>query len=346
MIRVFRGRDSMKVFRSIPQLWKSRRLRRIVAIIVAIGIIGANAMAYMQARAMTHFTDSKHRTLSPESLSAFQKIEVIFTGVRITRPENLTTPADVDLPFETFRFGGPTHDDCEAWYIPGDGKTLIIGFPGYVASKSSLLGAAVVMHEMGCDVMLVDFRGAGGSKGNQTTVGFTEAEDVADATDFAGRRWPGEREILYGQSMGGAAILRAIAQLHVSPQGVILESVYDRLLSTVNNRFHAMGLPAFPLARLLMFWGSVQMGYDAFDNNPSEYAEKANCPVLLMQGGKDPRVTDAEARNLYDHLAGPKVWDYYPAASHCEFLSRFPERWTASVKTFIASLPALPRRGP
>ena len=161
--------------------------------IIVVGIIAANGMAYMQARAMTHFTDAAHRTLSPEALSRFQKIKVMVTGVRIPRPENLTTPADADLPYQTFRFGGPTHEDCEAWYIPGPAKTLVIAFPGYAASKSSLLGQAGVIHDMGYGVMLVDFRGAGGSQGDQTTVGFTEAEDVAAATEFAARQFPANR---------------------------------------------------------------------------------------------------------------------------------------------------------
>ena len=36
---------------------------------------------------------------------------------------------------------------------------------------------------------------------------------------------------------------------------VVVESVFDRLLSTAENRFHSMGIPAFPMARLLIFWG-------------------------------------------------------------------------------------------
>jgi alpha-beta hydrolase superfamily lysophospholipase len=340
--------NARTLFWPILRPWKNRRVRRFAAAFVILGIVAANAMAYMQARAMTHFTVTNHRTLAPESLSAFQKLEVLFTGVRLPCPVNLITPADVHLRYQTFRFGGANSDDCEAWYIaapprslahpasdPVRHNALCIGFTGYVASKSSLLPAAKAFNGMRYDAMLVDFRGTGGSRGDQTTIGYDEADDVAAADQFARQKWPGEPIILYGQSMGGAAILRAVAELHLSPRGIILESVYDRLLATVENRFTAMHLPGFPLSQLLMFWGSVQMGHNAFDFNPVNFATNVRCPALLMQGGRDPRVTDAEAKNLFDHLAGLKQFAYFPAAGHCEFLDRDRQRWIAAVATFV-----------
>jgi alpha-beta hydrolase superfamily lysophospholipase len=123
-------------------------------------------------------------------------------------------------------------------------------YHAYVASKSSLLPAAQQFHQMGYAVEVVDFRGSGGSSGSSTTIGYFEAEDVvatvADARQNALTK--DEPLILFGQSMGAAAVIRAVGDLGVSPDAIILESPYDRLVSTANNRFHAMHLPAFPLA--------------------------------------------------------------------------------------------------
>ena len=308
-----------------------------LAAIIPVGV-GVNLIAYMQARAMTHFVVGGDRTRPPESLGFLRRIEIILVGVRVPRPINDETPSDVGLSFETFRFGGAAGDDCEAWYIRAkNSKGLCIAFHSYAASKSSLLQAAMAFHEMGYDVLLVDFRGSGGSRGNDTTIGYREAEDTAAAVDFAFHRWPRESQVLYGQSMGGAAILRAVAELHVQPSAVIIESSFDRMLSTVENRFHAMGLPAFPLAKLLVFWGGEQFGYSAFDLNPADYAKRVHCPVLMMQGGLDRRVTDAQARNLFDHLAGPKRFELFDNAGHCAFLETDPDRWNKAVAGFLAN---------
>ena len=107
--------------------------------------------------------------------------------------------------------------------------------------------------------------------------------------------------------MGGAAILRAVAQLRVNPDAVIIESTFDSLLSTAKNRFTTMGLPTFPFAQLLVFWGAIQEGYNGFALNPADYATHVRCPVLMFQGGNDPRVTNAQAENLFNHLAGKEA---------------------------------------
>ncbi|HEX4123306.1 MAG TPA: hypothetical protein VHY37_01165 [Tepidisphaeraceae bacterium] len=96
-------------------------------------------------------------------------------------------------------------------------------------------------------------------------------------------------------------------------------------------------MPTFPLSHLLIFWGSVEMGNNGFSLNPADFAEHVHCPVLLMQGGRDPRVTNAEAENLFAHLPGPKQYAYFPAPNHCEFLSEDRPHWMETVSTFIRS---------
>jgi alpha-beta hydrolase superfamily lysophospholipase len=320
-----------------------RKFRRGAAIVLSallvMMFIAVNAMAFMQARAMTHFIAGNERTLPPEHLTTLSKLKVLFTGVRIPRPLNDASPTDVGLVFETVRFGGSTGNECEAWYVQCDApKGICIQFHAYAASKSSLLPTARAFHDMGYDVLMIDFHGSGGSAGNDTTIGYTEAVDVVDAVALANKRWPSERQILYGQSMGGAAILRAVAQLNVNPSAVIIESTFDRLLSTVENRFDAMKFPSFPLARMLVFWGGIQEGYSGFKHNPDDYAQHVHCPVLMMQGSLDARVTDAQAQNLFDHLAGPKQFELFGNCGHCGFMSGDNTRWTKVTSAFLAGL--------
>ena len=126
-----------------------------------------------------------------------------------------------------------------------------------------------------------------------------------------------------------------VGELNVKPSAIIIESTFDRLLSTAENRFHVMGLPASPFAQLLVFWGGEQIGCDAFELNPADYAINVHCPALDFQAGRDVRVTYAQARNLYDHLAGPKEFEEFADADHCQFLREDPVRWTAEVGKFL-----------
>jgi pimeloyl-ACP methyl ester carboxylesterase len=99
-----------------------------------------------------------------------------------------------------------------------------------------------------------------------------------------------------------------------------------------------MGLPAFPLANLLVFWGGEQLAYSGLRLNPAEYAAQVHCPTLVFQGDLDRRVTTSQAKNVFDHLAGPKQFELFPNCGHCAFLAQDPKRWTSTVANFLSQV--------
>jgi len=285
---------------------------------------------------MMHFCSPGVRTREPEALTVLEKALVVAQGVKISRPTNSNTPTDFGLAFETVHFTGAHGLKIEAWRIrQAESKGTVILFHGYAGSKDSLLAAAKEFDAFGYETLLVDFFGSGGSEGNETSVGFYEADDVAGACSFVQVETPGRRVILYGVSMGAAAVLRAVHAHGIAPSGLILECPFDRLITTVQNRFTAMGLPAFPAAQLLLFWGGVQQGFDAFQFNPADYARDVRCPVLFMHGGKDARVHLAEAENIFRNFRGPTVFKKFPSASHQSYLSSNASEWRSSVNHFL-----------
>jgi len=180
--------------------------------------------------------------------------------------------------------------------------------------------------------------GIGGSTGNETTLGVYEADDVRRAVEHSRPRAETTPLILYGKSMGSAAVLRAIAVKGVDPDAVIVECPFDRLLSTVANRFSAMGLPVFPFAHMLVFWGGVQHGMNGFTHNPVEYAASVRSPALLMHGSRDPRVSVAEVDSIFEKLAGEKQLVLFPQAGHESYLAVDAVRWNEAVDDFLESV--------
>jgi uncharacterized protein len=148
-------------------------------------------------------------------------------------------------------------------YCPGTTNApVVILFRGYGGDKSGTISEARAFLEMGLAVLLVDFRGSGASSESYTTVGFIEAEDVAASVGYARQQLHHSKVILYGQSMGAAAVLRAIDACGVRPDAVIAEAVFESMLHTVQHRFEAMGVPSLPSAELLVFWGGMQNGLE------------------------------------------------------------------------------------
>ncbi len=212
---------------------------------------------------------------------------------------------------------------------------MVILFHGYSAEKTSLSGEARAFLDLGASVLLVDFRGSGGSSESYTTVGVHEAEDVAAAVRYARGKLSHDNVFLFGRSMGAAAILRAVHAHAIQPDGVILEAVFDTLLNTVRHRFRAMKVPAFPSAELLVFWGGRQWGFDGFEHNPSAYAASVRCPVLLMHGARDPRVRLTEARRVFEAIPGTKEFVTFEQSGHESYLSNNASQWRTAVERFI-----------
>ena len=107
------------------------------------------------------------------------------------------------------------------------------------------------------------------------------------------------------------------------------------MLETVQARFSSMKVPGFPMANLLVFWGGVQNGFNAFKHNPSTYAKSITCPVLLLFGEKDDRVAMKEIRCIFKNLKGIKKLSTFPLAGHENYLNNYNDKWQDDIKTFI-----------
>lgn len=313
---------------------KKRKFHLIALCILCF--IAVNFLAYMQAYKMIHYSSAGVRTEKPENLGLGQKILVLFTGVNIPKPVNATTPADLGLQFKTLTYSTDGGLKLSAWYVPrAHPKAMVILFHGHAASKSQLLPEARAFFDQGYDLFLVDFRGSGDSEGTKTTLGYEEAGDVKASIGYVRGHWPGEKIILYGNSMGSVAILHAFSKYSLSVDCVLLGCPFDSLFHTVQNRFSIMGLPSFPLAHLLAFWGSLQMGYNAFAFKPSEDAKSVHCPALLLYGAKDRNVLPAESELIFKNLGGIKASEVFLNCGHESFLKRDPDQWKKAVFEFL-----------
>ena len=103
-----------------------------------------------------------------------------------------------------------------------------------------------------------------------------------------------------------------------------------------------MGVPAFPSAPLLVFWGSVQLRFNGFRHNPVDYAKNVRVATLLMQGDRDDRVSMAEAQEIFGALTGTKRLQVFRGAGHASLVKADPSLWKASVQQLLDPLTQRP----
>lgn len=313
------------------QQMKRRKLAKRILWAIAIIFVLMNAIAYFHAYKFTHFSyDNVVKTEEPGKLSTINKIKTLFFGIDNPRPVNKRTPIQ---KFETLKL--QSNKAIECWSIKIDSaKGTVILFHGYGAQKSSLLDKSDEFIKQGYNTLLVDFMGSGGSEGNQTTIGFKEAEEVKTTFDYLTQN--GEGKIyLFGTSLGAVAILKAINDYQLNPQGIIIECPFGSMYQTTCARFHSMKIPSFPMAALLDFWGGVQNDFWVFGHNPTAYAKSVRCPTLLLYGENDEKVSRKEIDEIYSNLNCRKELKTYPLAGHENYLTRYKQQWIQDIVTFM-----------
>lgn len=300
---------------------KLKILSKIIPKTILISVVALNGMGYAGAYMLTHYQNSDKFSLG------------------ISRSQNYNSPADFNLKYTNYKITLPSNQWLDSWLIKSTAKSqgVVILFHGKDNNKSSLLDAAKIFHYLHYDTLLVDFRGAGKSSGNTTTIGVTEAQDVVAAVNYLSKLNIQEPVILYGISMGSAAILRAIAEYNIQADAIILELPFATLLSAVKTRLKNSYIPPSPMAELIVFWGGMQHGFNAFQHQPLKDAKAVKCPTLILAGERDRTVAISEIKQLYKNLNVPKNLVIFPQAGHEILAKSQPELWTKTISNFFSS---------
>ena len=319
---------------------RTNRLKRFAIVLIGIltvAFVAANVFAYRHAYAMMYFSDHGKARIKLEEMSWHQKLKTLLLGANPARPTANLSPSALSDQCQSVQISEQGAPSIGAWYCPAENNDrLVILFHGYLMDKSSLMAEATVFLQSSYSVLLVDFRGSWESSESYTTIGYFEADDVAIATRYAHQHFPHHKTVLYGQSMGSVAILRAVHSHAVKTDAIIAEMVFDRLLNTVKNRFRLLGAPTFPGAQLLVFWGGLQAGFNGFTHNPIDYAQAVNVPTLFLHGENDNRAKLQDAYSVYESVPALKQFSVFPDAVHESLLARHPEIWKKETIGFLA----------
>lgn len=316
---------------SVKTPLKKRIIKRFVISVFLLFVL-LNFVAAFQSWNFTHFSkpDDNFEVLT-ENSSFWRKSKAILLGIKVPKPKN----RNVDLDFvEVDTIQGETN--LEIWRFDMEpSKGVVALFHGYKATKSSLWNEAQAFYRMGYTVILVDFRASGNSDGNQCTIGYFEAQDVSNTVDWCKENYPDQNVFLYGVSMGAAAILRSVGELNSQPDAILIQSSFATMLGTAKNRFNLMGLPEFPLAHLLTFWGGFLNDFDAYNYQPIRYAKNVHCPTLVIHGMLDNRVSYLDSKGIYTNISGPKEFATFSKSGHESILNKEEANWLYLVTNFM-----------
>jgi fermentation-respiration switch protein FrsA (DUF1100 family) len=209
-----------------------------------------------------------------------------------------TAPAEAGLPeAQEIELETPDGERVIAWHLPARGdKPVILYFHGNGGSLRARADRFRALTADGTGLVALSYRGYGGSSGRPTESGLIN--DAVAAYAFARARYPAERIVLWGESLGTGVAIALAAEKPVAR--VILESPFSSAVDIAARRYW------FVPVRWLMkdqFRSDLRIG-------------KVTAPVLVLHGERDTVVPIGLGERLYALINAPKRFVRFPGAGH------------------------------
>jgi fermentation-respiration switch protein FrsA (DUF1100 family) len=184
-----------------------------------------------------------------------------------------------------------------AWYVPARaGKPVVIFFHGngdILAWRAPWFAALTAD---GTGLVAVSFRGYAGSSGSPTEAGLINDAEAAYA--FAAQRYPPDRIVVWGYSLGAGPAVALAARHRIAR--LILEAPYTSIGD--------VAAAAFPFAPVRWF---VRDQFHA-----DQWIANVTSPVLIMHGGRDRTIPIRLGERLYELARDPKQMVRFPEGGH------------------------------
>ena len=158
-------------------------------------------------------------------------------------------------------------------------KGVILYFHGNAGDLSRWGTIAEYLVSKDYDVLIIDYRTYGKSKGKLSEAAFYR--DAQYCFDYLLQTYSEDDIIIYGRSLG-TGIATYLASKN-NPKQLILETPYYSILDVAKHRF-----PIFPVATLLKY---------KFPSN--EFIVDVECPIAIIHGTEDSVVPYSSAERLY-----------------------------------------------
>jgi uncharacterized protein len=259
-------------------------------------------------------------------------------------------PADLGLSVEDVRIPGP-RGSLAAWYLPATNGCTLICCHGIHDNRGQWLDQVARLHaRSGYGAVLFDFSGHGESDGRLVTYGARETLDVAAVLAYLQERGDVDmtRIGILGYSLGAITAILAAADISELACVVVESGFADvhRDLGVLFRRY--LGLPSFPFANLIVFFGELMSGVRLAEIRPVRVIGRISPrAVLIIADLKDELANEPyDGEHLYAAAGEPKQLWQVADAHHVRAFQLMPDEWIARVGGFLddylASLPATP----
>jgi fermentation-respiration switch protein FrsA (DUF1100 family) len=225
-------------------------------------------------------------------------------------------PTDWGLQYENVELVTSDNIQLHGWYIPGkrSDKALLF-FHGNGGNISHRGDSLKIFHQLGLNVLIIDYRGYGLSKGELSEQGMYR-DAMAAWKYLLGRGFKNNDIIIFGRSLGGA--IATYLASNVKPAALILESTF----SSVRD----MASRIMPLISNLV--------YLRFSFNAVSKIKEISVPLLVLHSPDDEIIPFRLGQKVFDAANAPKYFYELTGGHNDGFIESMPG-YQQMFETFI-----------
>ena len=221
-----------------------------------------------------------------------------------------------------------------------DRSKWVIVCHGYKSNPIRMEKYADEFYQKGFCILALSARGHFKSGGEYIGMGWHERLDIINWCSYLSGLYPDCRIILFGLSMGGAAVMMASGESLPSNVSAVIEdcgytSIRAEFAHQMKQRYH---LPAFPILNFFALTAKGKTGYNFLrDGMAEQQLKKAKLPMLFIHGGDDDFVPYYMLKTCYNSAGCIKEMLTVPNAAHTEAADVNPRLYWQTVFDFINS---------
>lgn len=227
------------------------------------------------------------------------------------------------------------------YYHVDDDAGVDICFHGYRGTGiRDFCGGSRIAMGMGRNVILVDQRAHGESKGHSICFGIKERYDCLSWINYAMCRFGDDVDInIYGVSMGASTVLMASGlELPDNVKHIVADSPYTSAGDIIKKVCADLKLPVFLVYPFIYLGALIFAGIKLDSCDCVSAVKKARIPILLIHGEEDRFVPCEMSETI--RKANPKLIHRvtFPNAAHGISYIEDKERYEQLINQFIKSL--------
>ena len=239
--------------------------------------------------------------------------------------ELVGTPAGPGWRFEEVRLLSADGTQLHAWWIPADVDSggappaiTVLLLHGNAGNRSHRLEKLAILRGLGADVLILDYRGYGGSEGRPDEEGTYRDARAAHAYLVQERGCNPRRVVIHGESLGSAVAADLAASVEVG--GLVLEEAFTSVTEVAQGM-----LPFLPMRWL------IRNRYDALGR-----VARVHAPVLLLHSRDDEYFPMRHAEQLAAVAREPTLVEL--RGGHNDAFLVSAAAWRQALERFFATV--------